>query len=142
MHKNANKFPRIGIGVIVRDGDQVLLGLRHGAHGEGTWSFPGGHLEFRENIEDCAAREVLEETGLRVSQLQHGPYTNDFFETDDKHYVTLWVIAKYAGGEPQRCEPEKCLEWRWFRWTELPRPLFLPIKNLLAQGFTLTKDDD
>ena len=127
--------PRIGIGVIVRDGEKVLLGLRRNAHGEGTWGFPGGHLEFGEPILDCAKREALEETGLRPTDLAYGPYTNDIFELDEKHYVTLFVIAEYEGGIPQRLEPQKCEEWRWFPWNQLPVPLFLPIQNLIKQGF-------
>jgi 8-oxo-dGTP diphosphatase len=32
-------------------------------------------------------------------------------------------------------EPEKCEGWEWFEWDQLPRPLFLPIENLLKQSF-------
>jgi 8-oxo-dGTP diphosphatase len=127
--------PKVGVGVIVRQGGKVLLGLRRNAHGEGTWSFPGGHLEFGEDVFTCARREVAEETGLEISGLQVGPWTSDVFQEEGKHYVTLFVIAESAAGTPETLEPEKCIEWRWFFWSELPRPLFLPIQNLLAQGF-------
>ena len=45
------KHPKVGVGVIVRKGDKFLLGKRQGAHGEGTWAFAGGHLEFGEIID-------------------------------------------------------------------------------------------
>ena len=56
--------PKIGFGVIVIKDNKVLLGKRKNAHGEGFWCFPGGHLEFNEEIGDCAVREVKEETGI------------------------------------------------------------------------------
>jgi len=131
------KTPRVGIGVIVRDGQLVLLGRRHGSHGADTWCLPGGHLEFGETPVDCAKRELLEETGLVATNLEIGPYTNDYFEREGKHYVTLFVLAAYDGGTPEVKEPDKCKELRWFRWDDLPTPLFLPIRNLMAQGFVV-----
>jgi 8-oxo-dGTP diphosphatase len=131
------KRPQVGVGVILHDQGRVLLGLRQNSHGTGTWCFPGGHLEFGESILECAQRELTEETGLTSSSLVCGPVTNDIFESEEKHYITLFVLAKYSGGEVQLCEPEKCLEWRWYNWSELPSPLFLPIQNLIGQGFQL-----
>ena len=61
-----DKRPKVGVGVIVTKNSRVLLGKRKGAHGEATWCFPGGHLEFREKLEDCAKRETLEETGVKI----------------------------------------------------------------------------
>ena len=55
----------VGVGVIVVRGDDVLFELRRGAHGAGTWSFPGGHVDDGESAEACALRELEEETGLR-----------------------------------------------------------------------------
>lgn len=128
--------PRIGVGVIiVRDG-RVLVGLRRSAtHGDATWQFPGGHLEFLESIEVCAEREALEETGLVVHARSRGPYTNDVFAENQRHYVTLFVVAEAPDGEPERCEPELCLEWRWCGWNEIPEPLFLPIAHLRELGY-------
>jgi 8-oxo-dGTP diphosphatase len=127
--------PQIGIGVIIRKDKTVLLGLRKGAHGSASWSFPGGHLEFGEQIEACAQREVREETGATISIVRRGPYTNDVFEEDRKHYVTLFVVADYVSGEIVAREPEKCERWEWYNWRNLPQPLFLPVQNLLKTDF-------
>jgi 8-oxo-dGTP diphosphatase len=127
--------PRVGVGVIVvRDG-LVLLGQRIGSHGAGTWALPGGHLEFGEAVEQCAQREVMEETGLQVEVVARGPYTSNVFQEEGKHYITLFVVAQALAGEPSVREPSKCLGWRWFRWSELPRPLFAPLVSLHASGF-------
>jgi 8-oxo-dGTP diphosphatase len=127
--------PKIGVGVIViRDG-KVLLGKRKGAHGEGTWSFPGGHLEFSETIEDCAKREVMEETGMTITNLRKGTFTNDIFPKEGKHYVTLYVLADWVSGEPMIKEQEKCDGWEWFAWDNLPMPRFIPIENLLKEHY-------
>jgi 8-oxo-dGTP diphosphatase len=129
------RLPLVGIAVVViRDG-RVLLGKRLNAHGKGTWAFPGGHLEFNETIDACARREVWEETGLRISNLMCGPYTNDIFRLEGKHYVTLFLTAESESGTPRVREPHKCREWRWVSWPPAVRPLFLPITNLLKKGF-------
>lgn len=126
--------PRIGVGVLIcRDG-KVLLGKRLAAHGVGTWSPPGGKMEFGETPLDCAQREILEETGLYLRNMRVGPYTNDVFVSNNLHYVTLCIIAE-ADGTPKAMEPDKCAEWKWFSWNELPSTLFLPIDNLKKQGF-------
>lgn len=63
MHKR----PAVGVGVLIfNDKKQMLLGKRKGSHGAGTWCNPGGHLEFGESFEQCAIREVEEETGLKI----------------------------------------------------------------------------
>ena len=93
--------PRIGVGVLIfRDG-KLLLGRRKGSHGADSWSAPGGHLEFGESIEQCAQREVQEETGLKLDSISIGPYTNDIFVEDKKHYVTLFAMAHHPVGEPK-----------------------------------------
>jgi 8-oxo-dGTP diphosphatase len=127
--------PKIGVGVIViRDG-LVLLGKRRGSHGAGTWSAPGGALEFGEDILDCAARELKKETDLEASSLELGPYTNDVFPEDRKHYVTIFVVARGIKGVPTNLEPDKCEGWAWFKWAEWPAPLFQPLQSLLQIGW-------
>ncbi|MFH1749531.1 MAG: NUDIX domain-containing protein [bacterium] len=85
------KRPKVGLGVIILKDNKVLLGKRKGAHGEGDWSFPGGHLEFNEKLENCSIREVEEETGIRIRNIKPGSFTNDIFEMEKKHYITLFI---------------------------------------------------
>lgn len=131
-----NKRPKVGLGVIIKKEGKVLLSKRKGSHGEGTWSFPGGHLEFGETLEECACREVLEETGIHIKNIKEASFTNDVFKKEQKHYVTIFVTADYSSGEVEILEPNKCEAWEWFDWKSLPMPLFLPIVNLIKQGYT------
>ncbi len=127
--------PKVGIGVFVIKDNKILMGKRLNAHGEGTWCFPGGHLEFFESFEDCAKREVMEETGLTIKDVVFLTVTNDIFEKENKHYVTIFLKSKYAGGDVTNLEPDKCSEWKWCSWDDLPEPLFLPIENLRKTNF-------
>jgi 8-oxo-dGTP diphosphatase len=128
-----HSHPLVGIGVIiVRDG-KVLMHKRKGAHGEGHWSFPGGHLEFGESPEECAKRETMEEAGMEIEDMEVVALTNDISSVT--HYVTIYVKANKAFGLPKIMEPDKCERWDWFAWEELPEPLFLPVQNLLNSGF-------
>lgn len=127
--------PRIGIAVLILRDGEVLLGQRLGGLGAGTWAPPGGHLEFGESIEDCARREVREETGLELVELARGPYTSDVFAAEGRHYVTLFMTARAAAGDPRALEPDKCARWQWCEWTALPAPLFPTFAHLLRTGF-------
>lgn len=124
---------KIGVGVIIENNHQLLLGQRINSHGTMTWAPPGGHLEFGETPEQCAIREALEETGLQISNCQKGIWTNDYFSHENKHYITLFIHTKYhtSFGTPKIMEPNKCKIWQWFDWDSLPSPLFLPLKNLI-----------
>lgn len=132
--RSAAERPRVGVGVLVWRHGRLLLGLRRGAHGAGTWACPGGHLEFGETPLACAARELAEETGLQALALHAGPFTSDVFEADGRHYVTLFIHATATSGEPRVTEPDKCERWDWFDPQALPQPLFAPVRSLLAQG--------
>lgn len=125
------RYPRVGVGVLVFKENQILLGERRNSHGAGTWCPPGGHLEFGESPQDCAVRELEEETGLIAEEVVRGPWTNDVFEQEDKHYVTLFMTVTHFTGVPSLMEPEKCLGWEWFDLDDLPSPLFIPFSNLI-----------
>jgi 8-oxo-dGTP diphosphatase len=127
--------PKVGIGVFVIKDEKILMGQRINAHGEGTWALPGGHLEYFETFEKCAKREVLEETGLEIFDITFATVTNDMFEKENKHYITIFVKSKNTDGVPKIMEPNKCLKWDWFSWDNLPKPLFLPLENLKKTDF-------
>ncbi len=131
--------PKVGVGVIVIKYNKILLGKRKNAHGEGSWSFPGGHLEYGESWEECSRREVREEVGMEIKNIRFGTITNDIFENEQKHYITICMISDFDSGEVQLMEPNKCEEWKWFEWDKLPQPLFLPTINQLKAGFNPLK---
>lgn len=78
---------RVGVGVLVQDPKQngkIFAGIRKGSHGSGLLSLPGGHLEMMEEWEDCAKREVEEETGLLVEVISFLHVTNDPMPAENK----------------------------------------------------------
>jgi len=154
----ANPQVRVGVGVFIlassnepANNPRFLVGKRMNSHGAGTYALPGGHLEFGETPEECAARETLEETGLEISPAQFLTATNDYMPAENKHYITMFTICvrEKDSDEPQVLEPEKCEGWDWVSWEELmdwvkveseaeedevlERKLFLPLLNLVRQ---------
>lgn len=75
------KYPRPSVTadcvVITKESDpQVLLIQRGGEPFKGRWAFPGGFMEMDETTEQCAIRELEEETGLRITDVkQIGAYS-------------------------------------------------------------------
>ena len=128
-----NIRPAIGVGIIISHNNKILLGKRINSHGSSTWAPPGGHLEFGETPEECAQREVMEEVGIKITNLRRGHYTNDIFIDKQKHYITLFFFADYESGTIQNCEPHKCEGWEWFDSERLPQPLFLPLQHYTQQ---------
>jgi 8-oxo-dGTP diphosphatase len=126
-----NQYPRVGVAIILTRGDRVLLMKRKGPHGTGTWSTPGGHLEFGETPEQCAAREASEEVGVDVVDIRFRAVTNDLFEATGRHYITIWMEGRTEFGEPRIAAEREVAEFGWYAWDSLPEPLFLPLENLV-----------
>lgn len=131
------EFPKVGVGVIVVKDNKILMQKRKNAHGEGHWGFPGGHLEFHEDFEECAKRETTEELGITIKNVRFISATNDKFQKENKHYITIFMLAEYDSGMIKIMEPDKIEQWGWFEWSNMPQPVFLPIENLQKQGFDL-----
>ena len=128
-----DRKPQVGTAMIITNGDKVLLMKRKGPHGHGTWSTPGGHLDFGESLEGCAAREAKEEVGVDVFDVRFRCVTNDVFEEEGKHYITIWLEGKLLG-EPTIAAEREVEEIGWFAWDALPQPLFLPLENLVKKN--------
>lgn len=135
MAKVTENFPKIGVGVLILKDEKFLMGKRIGSHGSDTWSPPGGNLDFGETVIECAKRETLEEVGIEIENIQIVKFTEDIFPKEQKHYITFWVLSEYKSGDVQVLEPDKCEQWDWFEWKDLPKPLFIPMKNLINSGF-------
>lgn len=137
MQQIPNSEPKRGVGVLITRGSKILLGKRKGAHGAGTWAPPGGKENFPyESPTDIADRELDEETGMKAeSHVSAGIVTNFFEELNQFHRTFFIEITVANEAEPQLLEPEKCEEWTWFEWDQLPTPLFLPFQSLIDMGW-------
>ena len=56
MAREYPDHPLVGVGMVVREGDKILLGKKLTDSGRGRWSFPGGPLELEENTREGAKR--------------------------------------------------------------------------------------
>jgi len=141
---------RVGVGVLVvvppassEDACfKIYAGTRKGNHGAGRLALPGGHLELYESWEDCARREVMEEMYLDLppaDEIRVGHVTNDIMRDEEKHYVTIIMMAQLPPGAPlpTNTEPDKCEGWEAYSWSELrqiakkPNRLFGPLQQLV-----------
>ncbi|KAK4430159.1 Nudix hydrolase 1 [Sesamum alatum] len=132
--------PKVAVVVFLLNGNKVLLGRRRSSVGRNTFGLPGGHLEFGESFEECAAREVKEETGLDldIHKIEYLTATNNVHSSPHPlHIVTILMRAIQADPHqnPQNLEPEKCEGWDWYDWDNLPRPLFGPLETMAQNGF-------
>mmetsp|Transcript_7128 Transcript_7128/g.18276 ORF Transcript_7128/g.18276 Transcript_7128/m.18276 type:complete len:136 (-) Transcript_7128:200-607(-) len=128
--------PRVGIGVLLFRGEQVLVGRRLAKTGKGEFALPGGHLEYGESLEGCAARELAEETGIALppEAFAHCAVENCVFE--HAHYVTIFMrAAAPQEAEAANLEPHKCEGWAWVDWPGgVPAPVFEPLQLLIDRG--------
>ena len=131
----------VGFGVMILKDNKILLGKRHEnpekassmLRGAGTWTMPGGKLEFGETFEEGAKREVMEETGIRLNDSRVICVNQDIIES--AHFVTIGLFSEDFEGEPRVMEPDEITEWKWFDLNELPKPLFFPSKKVLDNYF-------
>ena len=88
------EWPVVGIGGVIIDQGRTLLIRRSSEPLRGEWSIPGGTLELGETLEDGVARELLEETGIKVRVI-------DLIEVFDRIYADDGTIAAHAEKKPR-----------------------------------------
>jgi ADP-ribose pyrophosphatase YjhB (NUDIX family) len=114
-------WPQLGVGAIVCHQGKVLLVKRGRAPSEGLWSIPGGKVQPGEPLAQAVAREILEETGVRID-VGGLAWHFEFIDHDESgavryHYVVLDYYGSYLGGEPRG--GDDAAEARWVGYDEL-----------------------
>ena len=112
-----------GAGVILlNDKNEILLGRRTD---NGYWDYPAGSMELGESFEECAHREVLEETGLACGKLEFlmdmsGEDSYYEYPNGDKVYLAgiLYICRDFTG--EMKVQEEEAYEQRFFPVDKLP----------------------
>src|SRR5579862_4216356 len=130
----AYRNPLVLVSTIVATAGKVLLCRRAAPPAVGRWAPPGGFLECGEALEEGAARETWEETGVQVNPQDLRLYT--VFTLPDICEVYIGFVAEVSGLPDVICGPE-CAEARFFQeddipWSELAYP---DIGNYLRRHF-------
>jgi MoaA/NifB/PqqE/SkfB family radical SAM enzyme/ADP-ribose pyrophosphatase YjhB (NUDIX family) len=133
---NHQRSPEVqpGCELIVRVGDEILLGKRLNCYGAGTWALPGGHLEPGERCVKTVCREAMEELGVGVEphQLTLVGVSDDPTPTNGVRHIHFTFELRRTTFEPENMEPHRCEELRFFDLSQLPDELFPPHRPIIA----------
>jgi NAD+ diphosphatase len=124
-------YPRIAPAVmcLIRRGREILL-ARSPRFAPGMYSALAGFVEPGESLEQCLAREVLEETGIKVANARYFASQPWPFP----HSLMIAFVADYAGGEITP-EPGEIEDAQWFDIDALPKlPNRISIARRLIDG--------
>lgn len=114
-HRLYPERPMVGVGVLIERDGRYLLIKRAADPDKGMWSVPGGLVEVGEKVKDAAAREALEETGLRVEIVERLGVVDKIMRDDEGrvryHFIIVQFLARIVEGEVKAMDD--ALEARW-----------------------------
>lgn len=130
--------PALAVGAVVFKDRHILLVKRKNAPAKGMWTIPGGRVELGETLKQAAAREILEETGIRI-KAGKPVYSFEVIERDKTgtirfHYYIVDLACEYESG---RIKPgDDAVDAQWISEKELNRLQINPeARKLLRQKY-------
>lgn len=117
---------------------QVLLIERRGEPYKGCWAFPGGFMNMDETIEQCALRELEEETGLHQVELEQlRAYSNPDRDPRDR-VMTIAFIGQLSQENCEVVAGDDAAKAHWFAVDALP-PLAFDHDQILSDALKRLK---
>jgi len=115
-HCRERYYPQIApcIIVAIRRGDEILL-ANHARHRNSIYTVLAGFVEVGETLEQAVAREVMEESNVRVKNVRYVTSQPWPFP----HSLMMAFMAEYEGGELQH-DGKELLDAGWYRYDDLP----------------------
>jgi len=122
--------PKVGVGVLVVEGDRVLLVRRGVAPERGKWGLPAGFLDQGEDPRATAAREALEEVGLTVAVEE---LLDVFHNPPGRGGASIFILyrARRLAGEPTPGDDAD--DARFFPLDALPELAFASTRAAIAR---------
>jgi ADP-ribose pyrophosphatase YjhB (NUDIX family) len=108
--KYENPKPCVAV-LIVRDARMLLLARRAVDPGKGKWDIPGGFIDRGESAEQAVAREIEEETSLKVTSVKYLGSVPDEYGDSNAPTLNLAFIVEVSEGKPTPQDDVASLEW-------------------------------
>jgi 8-oxo-dGTP diphosphatase len=134
--------PVVAVGVLLLDGDHVLLVQRAKPPAVGRWTVPGGKVELGETLEEAALRELAEETGLSATLGPIIEILDRVIREDDGTISYHYVILDFLGTEPKGTlqAASDSLDARWVAFADLASyPLTDGLKAVIDRARALSQ---
>ncbi|CDW76568.1 probable 8-oxo-dgtp diphosphatase nudt15 [Stylonychia lemnae] len=144
VHFDKSKRPKVGLGVIIlNELNEILVSQRitPNSAGDGQFGLPGGHLEFGETFQECAQREIEEETSLKLDQeaIKYVATVNAFDKVKGYHDIDIYmgILVWKEQCQFKNMEPHNQTDWQWVKWEDFVNidNLFYSFREFFAMGF-------
>lgn len=113
--KEDKKYPEPTIGAVIYNEKREVLLTQSPKWGD-YWVIPGGHVEIGEKSKEAVKREIKEETGLEVDNIEFMEF-QDAFKPEgfyqEKHFIFLDFMARVSGGEIKKSD--EMVEYKWIK---------------------------
>jgi len=120
MRREYPSRPIVGVGILIRQGEEYLIIRRASEPDKGLWAIPGGLVEVGEGVKEAAAREAQEETGLEVEVTELLDVIDKIIRDDSGrikyHFIIVDFMATPKGGVMKASSD--ALEARWVKKEE------------------------
>lgn len=121
------------------NGLEVLL-IKQFEHKD-SWGIPKGHIDEGETLEQCAIREVREETGVAIILRHRLPDCQVSLKNEDKTVVSWLAQPADPKAEPCSDDPDsEVADARWIPVTALPK-IHVYQQTLVAEAITRLQYD-
>lgn len=120
MKEDKRHYMVVGVHLILKDGDKVLMARRAGGgYGNGLYNFPCGHVDEGEDLKTALVREAKEEVGVDISESDlHFAGATHYYS--NKQSVNFFFVCEKWSGKIENCEPHKCDDLSWFELNNPP----------------------
>ncbi|MGH7213746.1 MAG: 8-oxo-dGTP diphosphatase MutT [Tepidisphaeraceae bacterium] len=122
------KHLEVAIAIVSRNGQVLICQRNDDVPLPNYWEFPGGKIERGETPEACAAREVMEETGIRVRPMRALEIIEHTYP--DTHVRLHPFLCDHESGEPHALQ---CKATRWVTPEALGDHRFPPANDRLIK---------
>lgn len=140
-----NKTHLVLVNAVVEQEGKILVSQRsmEETHEPGKWTIPGGKVERTKGnvwniIEKTLAAEVVEETGVKITDKAELLTNNTFIRSTGQHVVALIFLCHWKSGQAKPLEDT--IDAKWISKNELKNMQFAPnVKKYIQMGFKSLK---